>query len=248
MNGYRYLQKKDDCGYFAEKISNYEYIFSESLDVLQLEHLIHLGFRHFAQLFFRPICSDCGLCQPIAVDAAAYRFSRNKRRVLKKAERFQCIEGTIIPDAESYELYRQHKQHFKDDGEAWENFQSYRSSFESLHPSSSGLKIYDGNTLIAVSHSDILEQSISLIYSYFSPEYQPFSLGTYIILYWIQRAQDLNKALVHLGYYVHGNRHSEYKAHFSPYKILKVDGKFMDIGNDKLSDLRFHPMPLMPRI
>jgi arginyl-tRNA--protein-N-Asp/Glu arginylyltransferase len=58
------------------------------------------------------------------------------------------------------------------------------------------------------------------VYSYFAPELHAQSLGTYTILWLIDRARALGLPYVYLGYWVPESRKMAYKAKFRPSEIL----------------------------
>jgi arginine-tRNA-protein transferase len=88
--------------------------------------------------------------------------------------------------------------------------------------------------LTAVCLTDILEDGVSMVYSFFEPDLQKQSLGTFLILDHIYIARDVGLPYVYLGYWVPGSSKMDYKARFSgleifaenkwqPYETLKDD-------------------------
>ena len=78
--------------------------------------------------------------------------------------------------------------------------------------------------LIAVVLFDKLGDSLSMVYSYFDPDEDSRSLGTYLILDHIERARQEGLAYCHLGYWVKGSTKMEYKSRFQPQERLSVNG------------------------
>ena len=75
------------------------------------------------------------------------------------------------------------------------------------------------NKLRAVCLTDILDDGLSLVYSFFDPDFDRDSLGTYIILDHIQIAKDLGLPYVYLGYWVPGSPKMDYKSKFSGLEV-----------------------------
>ena len=71
---------------------------------------------------------------------------------------------------------------------------------------------------------DVLQDGISLIYSFYDPDLPRRSLGTYVILDNIRRARDRGLPFVYLGYWVGGSSKMNYKARFLPQERLTRDG------------------------
>jgi arginine-tRNA-protein transferase len=82
----------------------------------------------------------------------------------------------------------------------------------------------DESDLAAAVLFDILDDGLSLIYSFFDPEVPRRSLGTYVILDSIRRAQRLGLSYVYLGYWVKGSGKMAYKGRFLPQERLMREG------------------------
>ena len=63
-----------------------------------------------------------------------------------------------------------------------------------------------------------------MVYSFFEPDEAPRSLGTFMVLDHIVRAQRMGLAYVYLGYWVRGSRKMDYKGRFLPQERLTPDG------------------------
>ncbi|MEL7116471.1 MAG: GNAT family N-acetyltransferase, partial [Pseudomonadota bacterium] len=68
--------------------------------------------------------------------------------------------------------------------------------------------------LIAVCLTDVLDDGLSMVYSFFDPAAARSSLGTYLILDHIKIAQEAGRPYVYLGYWVPGSEKMAYKARF----------------------------------
>jgi arginyl-tRNA--protein-N-Asp/Glu arginylyltransferase len=70
----------------------------------------------------------------------------------------------------------------------------------------------------------VLADGLSMVYSFYDPEVQNRSLGTYLILDHIARAQRMGLPHVYLGYWVKGSPKMDYKRRFLPQERLSPDG------------------------
>src|SRR6185437_14925557 len=78
--------------------------------------------------------------------------------------------------------------------------------------------------LLAMALTDVLNDGLSMVYSFFDPESADRSLGTLTILDHITRARKLGLAYVYLGYWVPGSRKMDYKGRFLPQERLAPSG------------------------
>ena len=78
--------------------------------------------------------------------------------------------------------------------------------------------------LIAVALTDKMADGLSMVYSYFNPEFADRSLGTFMILDHIARARAAGLPHVYLGYWVNGSRKMDYKVRFLPQEHLGPKG------------------------
>jgi arginine-tRNA-protein transferase len=67
---------------------------------------------------------------------------------------------------------------------------------------------------------------LSAVYTYFDPQFEKLSLGTYAILKQMQLAENTGRKYVYLGLYVAENQHLNYKARFTPQERL-IDGRWV---------------------
>jgi len=78
--------------------------------------------------------------------------------------------------------------------------------------------------LLAVALTDVLNDGLSMVYSFFEPDQASRSLGTYMILDHIARARRMGLPYVYLGYWVAGSNKMDYKSRFLPQERLTADG------------------------
>jgi arginine-tRNA-protein transferase len=78
--------------------------------------------------------------------------------------------------------------------------------------------------LIAACLTDVLADGLSMVYSFYDPEEAERSLGTFMILDHLDRAQRLGLPHLYLGYWVEGSKKMAYKARFRPQERLGMNG------------------------
>ncbi len=81
-----------------------------------------------------------------------------------------------------------------------------------------------GGDLVAVALTDVLGDGLSMVYSFFEPDESSRSLGTFMVLDHIARAQAMGLSYVYLGYWVRGSGKMDYKSRFLPQERLAPEG------------------------
>jgi len=99
--------------------------------------------------------------------------------------------------------------------------------------------------LRAVCLTDILDDGLSMVYSFFDPAFEKSSLGTYVILDHIRIAQDMGLPYVYLGYWVPGSPKMGYKAKFKGVEVYRA-GSWQEIGDPEDYSADTHPLSVDP--
>ncbi len=100
-------------------------------------------------------------------------------------------------------------------------------------------------SLAAVSLTDVLDDGLSMVYSFYAPSLATSSLGTYVILDHIEIARDAGLPYVYLGYWVPGSTKMGYKARFSALEVYHR-GEWRNIGDPAQYSSDTHPLSTDP--
>ena len=103
----------------------------------------------------------------------------------------------------------------------------------------------DGRPLAAVCLTDLLDDGLSMVYSFYDPDLMGASLGTYVVLDHIAIAREAGLPYVYLGYWVPGSRKMGYKAKFGALEIYK-GGHWQEIGDPADHKTELHPLSVDP--
>jgi arginine-tRNA-protein transferase len=232
-----YLTAPSPCPYLpgAEERKVFTHLVGERAPGLN-DLLTHGGFRRSQSIAYRPACETCRSCVSVRVIAKDFRPSRNMRRV---AERNADLVGdmrALVPTSEQYSVFRAYlDSRHRDGGMADMTVLDYAMMVEDSHVKTrlieyrrrgpdSSINGRGAGTLLAVALTDVLGDGLSMVYSFFDPEAESRSLGTFMILDHIERARNMGLPYVYLGYWVIGSRKMDYKSRFLPQERLTPEG------------------------
>ena len=211
------------------------------------------GFRRSQNVLYRPSCAECSACLSARIRVADFVPSRTHRRILKVAESLRRNATSPWATEDQFLLFRKYLDaRHADGGMADMDVFEFAAMIEEtaiksrvIEYTRSALAGERGRPLAAVSLTDVFEDGLSMVYSFYDPDLASLSLGTYAILDHIEIAREAGLPYVYLGYWVPGSRKMGSKANFTAVEIYK-GGQWVDIGNpaDHLTEL--HPLSVDP--
>jgi len=232
----------EECPYLDNMISISETLLIQELEDQDLEMLLGVGFRHFGEIFFRPLCRHCRRCISIRIPVQRFSPSKSARRLYNRTRHFKVTLEKSVPSPEAFELYNRHKKRFK--RQFYESYPHYVKSF--FHPFQFNrmLTIKDGTKLISLTHLDVTANALSAIYCYFDENYARFSPGKFSIYKEIEIGKEMGVQWLYLGFYVPGNRHTKYKMQFKPNQVMIMADDFNWIDHMDAPGNIINPLPL----
>lgn len=193
--------------------------------------LSRIGFRRSHRLVYTPVCHGCQACMAVRTIADQFDPTTSQRRVWRANEDLQACEAPPRATTEQYELFSAYQAVRHHGGDmATMDFYDYQALVEET-PVESRLVEFrlPSGELAACCLVDQMRDGLSAVYSFFDPQLSKRSLGTYMILWLIDRAGKLGLPFVYLGYWIDGSPKMSYKEKFQPLEY------FAD-GNWALSD------------
>jgi arginine-tRNA-protein transferase len=200
------------------------------------EILTQGGFRRSQTIAYRPACDTCRACVSVRVLVNEFEPSGNLKRVLKSNADLIGNDIPNRPTSDQYSLFRRYVDaRHADGGMADMTVLDYSMMVEDSHVDTmmieyrrrgidSGITGKGEGALIAVCLTDVMSDGLSMVYSFYDPDQQHRSLGTYMILDHIRRAKAMGLPYLYLGYWVEGSKKMGYKARFMPQERLGAHG------------------------
>jgi arginine-tRNA-protein transferase len=186
------------------------------------DRLSRAGFRRSHNIAYAPVCPGCNACIPIRVPVAEFQPDRTQRRIQKANAGVEGFEAQPRATAEQFHLFQRYQQARHHDGDmAAMSFYDYRAMVEDTPIDTFIAEFRDADDrLVGACLTDRLGDGLSAVYSFFAPDQERRSLGSYTILWLIERARRAGLPYVYLGYWVPESRKMAYKARFRPSEIL----------------------------
>jgi len=218
-----YVTAPQSCPYLGGQIERklFTALQGENAQTLN-DTLSKQGFRRSQNVLYRPSCAKCQACLSARIDISKFMPSKSQRRCKKRNQ--HLIRRATSPWAteEQYELFRRYlDSRHATGGMADMDVYEFAAMIEETPIKSRVFEYTDptDNTLVAVCLTDVLDDGLSLVYSFFQPERCHDSLGTYIILDQIDVARETDLPHIYLGYWVKGSDKMGYKARYSGLEI-----------------------------
>jgi arginine-tRNA-protein transferase len=188
------------------------------------------GFRRSQSIAYRPACEGCRCCVSVRVVAKEFDPTRSMRRIVNRNADMVGEMKVAVPTSEQYSIFRAYlDSRHRDGGMADMTVLDYAMMVEDSHIETRIIEYRrrvgrHAGDLIAVALTDVLADGLSMVYSFFEPDDAARSLGTFMVLDHIARAQRMGLSYVYLGYWVRGSRKMDYKSRFLPQERLTPDG------------------------
>ena len=191
------------------------------------EALGRVGFRRSQTVVYRPACEGCNACVSVRVRAPDFTPSQSQRRLIRRNSDLLIKRCDPMVTDEQFYLITQYLHERHGDGSMADMTRPEFIEMVEASPVTTYVFEYRraiDNKLMGVALTDDMDDGLSMVYSFFDPDEQRRSLGSYMILEHIREAQTINKPYVYLGYWVAGSSKMDYKRKFCPMERLGPDG------------------------
>ena len=211
------------------------------------DSLSQQGFRRSQNVLYRPSCAECSACLSARIDVGAFTPSKSQKRTAKRNTQLTRRATSPWATEDQYDLFRRYlDDRHANGGMADMDVFEFAAMIEETPIRSRVVEYSDPEQgLIAVSLTDVLQDGLSMVYSFYAPNLPNQSLGTYMILDHIEIARENGLPYVYLGYWVPGSQKMGYKANFSGLEVY-VGGEWRKMTDAATYSAEMHPLSTDP--
>jgi len=228
-----YITTPQPCPYIAGQYEKKIFTHLLGENAVSLNNVLtQAGFRRSQNIAYRPACDSCQACVSVRIRVDEFKPGRSFRRILTANGDLISAPVPARASQEQFSLLRSYLDtRHQDGGMASMTALDFSAMIEDTTVSTTLIEYRTPATeenvltpLVGVSLTDMLEDGLSMVYSFFDTEASERSLGTFMVLDHIARAKALGLPYVYLGYWVADCRKMSYKMRFQPLEALGPDG------------------------
>ena len=190
--------------------------------------LSRYGFRRSGNHLYRPQCETCHACVPVRVAVKPFQIRKSQKRVWRRNQDLEVRTRDDSFDPEHFSLYRKYIG-ARHPGGSMDNpsEEQYREFLTCAWANTAFFEFRLEKRLAAVAVSDVLDDGLSAVYTFFDPDLSRRSLGAFAILWQIEEARRRGLSWLYLGYWIEESPKMRYKGDYRPQQRL-IDGRWRD--------------------
>ena len=208
-----YLPEQDATTLFADP--------KTEVDRDLYSELSEMGFRRSGNYLFRPHCKLCSACIPVRIPVDQFKHSRKHRRVWRRNTDLTVSQRNASYSDEHYKLYEKYISQVHGDGDMYPpSMEQYQSFLLSDWSNTIFTEFRLEGELVCVAVTDLMDNGLSAVYTYYNPDLMKRSLGVYAVLWQIEDAKKRDLPAVYLGYWIKQCPKMKYKKEFKPLEMF----------------------------
>ncbi len=212
------LTDEHECSYLTKENAKTAFVHPAfPIDNQLYSKLITQGYRRSGNELYSPYCAKCQQCVSVRIPIRQFNPNRRQRRCKQKHNATTTIIKTASFDQRHYDLYLKYQKHRHAGGVMAESTEEdYFNFLSSSWCQTAFVEFHSGDALFAVATIDLLQNSLSAVYTFFDPDFAHLSPGVYAILWQISYAQQMNLDFLYLGYWIEQCPKMTYKTQYQP--------------------------------
>ena len=221
-----YQTEEFPCAYLPEKTAAmYALDPRVRLNQTLYSQLIRSGFRRSGDQVYIPHCRSCQACIPLRIPVDRFQPSRSQRRVWHRNQDLQVHVSNAGYSDEQFDLFRRYvDDKHRDGGMDNPRVEDYLGFLLADGIDTRFVEFRYRQRLAAVAITDLLDDGLSAVYTFYDMGLARRSLGVFTLLWQIEHCRELGLERLYLGYWIEACRKMRYKQYYRPCQILTADG------------------------
>ena len=213
------------CGYWPERTARDLVLDPQDPRLLQFyPRALAWGFRRSGDLVYRPHCAGCRACVAVRIPVDDFVPSRSQRRCLASNA---DVAARVLPAERSDEHFALYQRYLSARHRAGGMDDHGTAEFDQFLVGSWSqgrfLELRARGRLLAVAVTDLVEDALSAVYTFYDPDEAARGLGTLSLLEQVEWARRDGRRHLYLGYWIAGHDKMDYKRRFRP--LERFDGR-----------------------
>ena len=234
-----YLTAEAPCPYLEGRLERKVFTHLLDVDANTINSMLTVaGCRRSQTIAYKPACDGCSACVSVRIPVDKFRPSTSQRRIIKRNLDLERVPREPMATEPQFELLHTYLQDRhanggmsdmdEDDFSAMVEETTVDTAiveyWQKSDPDDETHEPLGRQKLIGASVTDIIDDGLSMVYSFFDPAESARSLGSYMILDHVAKAREMGLPYVYLGYCIEDCRKMAYKARYQPLEALTMDG------------------------
>lgn len=217
-----YLTVPGPCPYLAGREERKVFVHLPPHEAVQInDRLSSIGFRRSQNISYRPACLGCNACKSVRIPINQFHNSKTDKRIIKANLDLHKSLNEAEATREQFELLQKYlKVRHIDGGMVQMQWPDMVAMIEDTLVRTHIIEYRLDGELIGCVLVDALKDGLSMVYSFYDPDYSKRSLGRYIILDHIEQSRACGYPYLYLGYWVKNSPKMHYKSSFKPLQFL----------------------------
>ena len=249
-----YVTAPQKCPYIKGKVERKLFTALYGRNSVKLNDDLSLqGFRRSQKVLYRPLCSNCSACLSIRVKVNEFQYSKSQKRVINKNREIERIEKKPEATDEQYQIFKKYLNHrHLNGGMSDMDALEFSSMIEETNVNSQIYEYWkiinsEKKELIAVCLTDTNKDGLSMVYSFYDPQYNSRSLGKFMILDHINLTKSQNLNYLYLGYWIRQNSKMGYKSNYFPAEVY-YKNEWKEISENNIFSFDLNSSQKIPKI
>lgn len=179
--------------------------------------LMGYGFRRSGTHLYIPRCDNCNACISVRIPVDEFTPSKSQNRISRKNRDLRINAVPAGFRQSHFELYEKYLARRHPGGGMDNPTPATYSEF--LITDWADTLFYEfilEDRLVAVAVTDLLDDALSAVYTFYDPDIISRSPGKFAILFQINEARKLGLKWLYLGYWIKESKKMNYKSEFRP--------------------------------